>query len=100
MKIIHIIPNLQTGGAERIALDICIELNKRKEHQVLLIILQNNNHFENYDFIKFVNTSVQLSTPPKNTLEVSSLQKEIELFKPNIIHSHLFKAEIISRSIN
>ncbi len=99
MKIIHIIPSLQTGGAERLALDICLELNKRKEHQIKLIILKNINHFKIFSFIKHLNASINISLYKTNIFSIQVLQNEIEVFKPDIIHTHLFEAEIISRSI-
>ena len=99
MKIIHIIPSLQTGGAERLALDICIEISKRERHQVLLLTLNNKNHFESHDFIKFIDVDVKLSIKSNNKIKVAELQKVVDNFKPDIIHSHLFAAEIISRSI-
>ena len=99
MKIIHIIPSLQTGGAERLALDICIEISKRERHQVLLLTLNNKNHFESHDFIKFIDVDVKLSIKSNNKIKVAELQKLVDNFKPDIIHSHLFAAEIISRSI-
>jgi len=100
MKIIHIIPSLQTGGAERLCLDICKELSNRSDLIVKLYILRNINHFERHKFIKSIPSSIKLSITKKNQFNISLLQKEIENFKPDIIHSHLFEAEIVSRSIN
>lgn len=100
MKIIHIIPSLQTGGAERLALDICIELNQRNKHDVLLIILNDINNFKHFDFIKYIASEVKLSLRSSNEFNTSILQKEIVVFKPDIIHTHLFEAEIVARSIS
>ena len=45
LKILHIIPSLQKGGAERITLDICNEIQKRKEHQVKLFTFHEANNY-------------------------------------------------------
>jgi glycosyltransferase involved in cell wall biosynthesis len=96
MKILHIIPTLNKGGAERIALDTCIEL-QRQGHTVKLVTLHPNNH---YVFLTadldchVVQTAVQLSLLRKNRVDVSALQDIITDFQPDVIHSHLFEAEI------
>ncbi len=98
MKILHIIPSLITGGAERLALDICVELNKRDDALVKLIILNNINTFKEYSFVTYIPASISLSILKKNSSHIEKLQESIDAFKPDIIHSHLFEAEIISRS--
>lgn len=101
IRILHIIPNLNKGGAERIVLDICGELSKRKNIVVKLVTFSDQNK---YDFLtqsidwEVIPSSVELSLIKKNIYNVKYLQKCIEEFKPDIIHSHLFEAEIVSRS--
>ena len=43
MKILHIIPSLMAGGAERLVIDICNELNKRKGIKVKLLVFSKRN---------------------------------------------------------
>lgn len=101
MRIIHIIPNLKKGGAERLVLDICNELTKRNNISVKLITFSPDNEYqfltENLDW-NIIDVSVQLSLVRKNSIEVANLQKILDDFKPDIIHTHLLEAEIISRS--
>ena len=100
-RILHIIPRLNKGGAERLCLDICNQLQKRDDVQVRLITFSDENH---YPFLtkeidwQVVPASVQLSVFHKNVLNVGALQKAIEDFAPDVIHTHLFEAEIVSRS--
>lgn len=100
-RIIHIIPRLNKGGAERLCLDICNQLQKRDGVQVRLITFSDEN---NYPFLtkdidwQVVPASVQLSIFHKNVLNIDALQKAIEDFAPDVIHTHLFEAEIVSRS--
>ena len=100
MRILHILPYLRKGGAQRLALDICMELQKRG-NVVRIISFVDENDFrfltKNLD-VQIVPASVQLSVFYKNVLNVDALQKAIEDFAPDVIHTHLFEAEIVSRS--
>lgn len=101
MRILHIIPRLNKGGAERLCLDICNQLQKHSDVQVRLINFSDENNYpfltENIDW-QVVPASVGLSLLHKNVLNVDALQKAIEDFAPDVIHTHLFEAEIVSRS--
>lgn len=100
MRILHILPYLRKGGAQRLALDICLELQKRG-NVVRIISFVDENDFRfltnNLD-VQIVPASVQLSIFHKNVLNIDALQKAIEDFAPDVIHTHLFEAEIVSRS--
>lgn len=102
MRILHILPYLRKGGAQRLALDICLELQKRG-NVVRIISFVDENDFRfltnNLD-VQIVPASVQLSIFHQNVLSIDALQKAIEDFAPDVIHTHLFEAEIVSRSCN
>lgn len=103
MKIIHIIPNLLKGGAERIALNICNEISTRSEHEVLLITFQPDNA---YTFLtqsipwKVIPSDVVPSISGKMRVNVNELQRTIEEFKPDIIHAHLFKTIMVLSQVD
>lgn len=103
LRILHIIPRLNKGGAERLCLDICNQLQKHIDVQVRLITFSDENNYpfltENIDW-QVVPASVQLSIFHKNVLNIDALQNAIEDFAPDVIHTHLFEAEIVSRSCN
>src|SRR5690554_13850 len=96
MKILHIIPSLNKGGAERIALDMCVEL-QNQGHEVQIVTLYPSNSYAflteglSYHTVK---TRVKLSMLRKNQVDVRELQIVIDTFQPDVIHSHLFEAEI------
>jgi len=100
MKILHIIPNLKKGGAERLALDICIELQKRQGIEVCLVTFSEEN---DYQFLSklinhnIISSDVIPSITGKDIVNIEELNEFISECKPDIIHSHLFKAEIVSR---
>lgn len=103
IKILHIIPSLRKGGAERLVLDICSELSKRSDVKVSLVCFSDQNEYPEYaDTIKpiVIHSAIRLSLSGKNDFFVDELQNYVNSFKPDIIHTHLFEAEIISRSIN
>ena len=100
MKILHIIPDLQKGGAQRICLDICNELNNKPGIEVLLLNLYPLNEYENLSKnLKRVicGSRVYPSLSGKTIADLTDFKNIITKFKPDIIHSHLFEAEILSR---
>lgn len=107
MKIAYIIPTLGGGGAEVLLGSVIEELHKRN-HKILLICIHDHHqtfkNFPNKDFILneikpvFVKTRVSFSLKKVKINELESIKKLIDDFKPDIIHSHLFESEIISRS--
>ena len=98
MKIIHIIPNLKRGGAERICIDICNEL-QNQGHHVLLIMFSNENEYSEITSqlnIKVIPSSFIPSILKINITKVEKLEKAVAVFKPDIIHSHLHEAELVA----
>lgn len=102
-RVLHIIPRLRKGGAERLCLDICNQLRQCPNVQVRLITFSGENEYpfltSNIDW-HVVPAKVQLSVFGKNQYDVSALQKAIEDFAPAVIHTHLFEAEVVTRSCN
>jgi len=99
MRVLHIIPTLNKGGAEKLVLDICDELS-RKGVIVKLIVLSDKNTFElkgckfSIDFIPSdYRYSIKQNKPP----ECPQFFSAIESFNPDVIHTHLFDTELISR---
>ncbi len=99
MRIIHIIPSLKTGGAERLTLDICNELQKQK-HEVALLTFNEVNEFSflsNKLKVRHLPVYVRPSLFRKWEVNIEALNELITGFRPDIIHTHLFEAEILSR---
>lgn len=102
MRVLHVIPSLKKGGAERLVLDICNELNSRKDFSVLLITFRPDNDYE------FLTNNINWKTIPSeyipsltggSKVNISQLQLEINNFEPDVIHSHLFESEIVLSKI-
>ena len=99
MNILHVIPSLSKGGAERITIDICNTLVAHG-HKVMLLSMSEVNA---YSFIKFqfefrqTYSTVVPSITGKSLVETADYEQIIDEFKPEIIHSHLFLAEMLTR---
>lgn len=98
MKILHLIPSLRKGGAERLVLDICNQLSNRVNIKVKLVTFRADNA---YSFLTqtiawdVINANVIPSLSGKTFVEISKLQEAIDIFQPDIIHTHLFETEMI-----
>lgn len=103
MKIIHVIPNLRKGGAERLVLNICNQLHTHTRHEVLLITFSADNA---YEFLtgdinwKVVPSDVVPSISGKAHIDVAELQQTISSFQPDIIHAHLFKSMMVLSQVD
>lgn len=100
IRVLHFIPNLVKGGAQRIALDICNELQNSPNVKVALLYWQGENQFEflskNLEVHK-INIQYELSFSGKHKIDISEYEAFVDNFKPDIIHSHLYPAELVSR---
>lgn len=101
MNILHVIPNLNKGGAERIVIDIIREINKRSDQEIRLVIFRDEIEYDVSDIkhlIYVVPSSIQLSIWKTNSYSIHGLQSFMDDFKPDIIHSHLFEADFVCSS--
>lgn len=100
MKVLHVIPNLLKGGAQRLVVDICNELLKKKNLECKLIVLsKSKNEFEHISRdldIIFCNISFNLSVFRNNEINLEQYETIVDNFKPNIIHSHLYFSELVT----
>lgn len=97
LKILHIIPSLGKGGAERVCLDLCRQL-KKNGNKIKLILFEDTNEYpeltkdvpyEVFDLLK------GFSIRKYMTQNFKDFQNAITFFNPDIVHTHLFGAEII-----
>lgn len=99
MRILHVIPNLIKGGAQRMAIDLCNELlNYPKIQCRLLVLSKPKNDFEycsqNLD-IDYCEVEFKLSILKKNQINLSNYEHFIDEFNPEIIHTHLYFSELV-----
>ena len=101
IRVLHIIPSLNKGGAERITLDICKALSLRSDCEVLLVLMRDDRSYEIPTQLSYKVTSsrVKLSVWKKNRYQLTDLNQIFTTFRPTIVHSHLFEAELLSRGL-
>jgi len=100
IRVMHVIPTLKKGGAERLVINIVNELINIKTVNCLIVALNEGNDY--YELsknlpVEICHSKVFLSVSKKHKADISHLEKIIQDFKPHIIHSHLFEAEILTR---
>lgn len=95
MRIIEIIPELSSGGAQRFLVDLCNELIKYKDNDIIVVSLQELSSSKNSFYLNSFNPKIKvISLKGKDTLfsKVTLLFKlyfYILSLKPDIVHSHL-----------
>lgn len=99
MKILHIIPNLKRGGAERICIDICNEQVNQGHQAIIVTFEEGNDYKELSNHIHFIPAYFSPSLIGKNKLEIKELEYFVNKFQPDIIHSHLYAADLIAFQI-
>lgn len=102
MKILHIIPSLRKGGAERLCLDIVRAQNAVPGMESIVATLHpaNEYHTEYPDISpRVLNSQVVPSISGKWKIDTREWDLLLHDYKPDIIHSHLFEAELLSRYI-
>lgn len=99
MKILHVIPNLLKGGAQRLVIDICNEISKKDSLECKILVLNTSNNEFHYCSsaldITYCSVSFKLSIFKKNQINIDSYENFIDEFKPDVIHSHLYFSELV-----
>ncbi len=103
LKVLVALPRFGKGGAEKLACDTAIEMQKRPGVQVKVVSFDTENQYPNLTSlidVQWIPSKIYLSPYKKNRFELTAYSNFVKQFQPDIIHSHLFEAEIISRSID
>lgn len=80
-------------------MNLCAELATRDEVEVMLVTMSPEN---SYSFLqlnfphKMVNSRIVPSISKKNIIDTKEFEAIVNEFKPDIIHSHLFRSEMLA----
>lgn len=99
LRVLMVIPSLRKGGAERMVIETCRALEKQGI-QTLIYCLEEKNEYEHLTTglqIVYGQSWVQLSVWKKNKADLRHFEEVVAAFRPHVIHSHLFAAEIFTR---
>jgi len=103
MRILHVVPQLGFGGAERLATDIVVEINRQGSHRAaLLSFIQHPSAIQNFpgldELEKFGNLIVQpYYGEGSKKKRMQALMDAVRRFAPDVIHTHLFESDILMR---
>ena len=91
IKILHVITNLGSGGAEKLILDLVPLLNQQKEILVDVLLLTDNNNVFDKDLVRHgVKVDVIPYKNRNNPFNICYIKKYIMKEKYDIVHAHLF----------
>ena len=107
MRIVHIIPILGCGGAEILLGNIVKKQYLNGDDVLICCLYEHHETFKNFpnrDFILqnipiyIIKTRVKFSIKNKTRIVGNDYKKLIDDYKPDVIHSHLYEAEILAMS--
>jgi glycosyltransferase involved in cell wall biosynthesis len=103
LRVLHVVPTLLRGGAERLVTDIIRELNMRPYVDAQLVVVSNLGRGEDgylteaiSSFVTFIPSWVRPSISGKWSVNLEGFQDFVDKYKPDVIHSHLFESEIVT----
>ncbi len=99
IKVLHIITELELGGAQLFTLWTMENLDKNIFSPFLITNKKGtlNKRYKDKNNYFFINTLIREINPVKDFLSLIKLYKTIKTIKPNIIHTHSSKAGILGR---
>lgn len=101
MKVLMVTQSLGKGGAERLVLEIAHAFKKNQpEVNVKVLSLDTLNDYpelSNGLDIEYCHSNVRLSLTGNSNIDISEFEQIVDGFQPDVIHSHTYKAELVSR---
>jgi glycosyltransferase involved in cell wall biosynthesis len=98
LRVMHVIPDLRKGGAERLAIDLCKGLKYFHDAECILVSLKPENEYKELSkelTVKIIPSRVVPSISGKGIFETDLFDALVDEFKPDVIHSHLFESELV-----
>lgn len=97
-KILFLIDSLQTGGAEKSILEIASSL--KEFEPIVCILFSDKNDLKE----EFINNDIKVYELHLNRFSsnwmfagIAKFKTAVSVLKPDIVHAHLFKSELIAR---
>lgn len=102
MKVLFVVQSLKKAGAERMLVNICNELVKDQKFKVAIFLMKMDNEFQdeldNRVILAGGECEIKFSLIRRNIVTNHKYIEFIHKFKPDIIHSHLFHADIFAHT--
>lgn len=96
IKLIHIISNLSLGGAQVLLYDILNNLKKKEDLDIKVITIDSGKYIEKFitSGIPVIDISEKGLVNPKILFKLKKILRDL---KPDIVHTHLNKADFYGR---
>ncbi len=96
LKIVYIISHLNIGGAQTLVFDILKYLNKKKDLDISIITIDSGENINKFriEGINIINISEKGLVNPKIFFR---LKESLRKIKPDIVHTHMLKADFYGR---
>lgn len=98
LRILMVVPSLHRGGAERLVLTLSAQLVARG-HEVRIVTLHAGDQFPELSAgldIVTVPAQVSYSLTGNDRIDTEEYDRIVASFRPHIVQSHLFEAELVS----
>lgn len=99
MKIVHVVPSLAKGGAEKFVVDLCNEFS-RSGNEVYIISLRRNEQQDPSSFLGNLDTKIHYFSLNKglgfSAKALYILTRLLEDIRPKVVHSHLNAFEYLT----
>lgn len=101
MKILQVVQSLGKGGAERLVLEVAQALRKYyPDVHNKIVALERKNEYEELSQgldIVYCESKVHLSITGHSNIDVGEFDNIVKEYCPDVIHSHTYKSELVSR---
>ncbi len=96
IKLVHIISNLSQGGAQLLLFDILKNLKSKKDLEITVITLDSGEYIGKFDSegIKTFDLNLKGLVNPRIYFKLKKFLKDLN---PDIVHTHLHKADFYGR---
>ena len=98
MKIVFVLTEIAVGGAERVVLDLCTELQTRNIKTAVIALKPFNNDDIMVQAFRKNNIKIySLNADKRHPFKLLGLRRLISALAPNVVSSHLFHPNILCR---
>lgn len=98
MKIVFVLTEIAIGGAERVVLDLCCNLQQRNIKTAVIALKPLNNDDIMVQAFRSQNIKLySLNADKKHPFKLFGLRRLITALAPNVVSSHLFHPNILCR---
>lgn len=96
MKVLHIIPTLRAGGAEKLSVDLLVSMKNQGIDAELLILDGEDSRFMKPLAEKEISVTISSVKNAYSVRQIREIREIVGRSHPDIVHAHLFPAQLWS----